>query len=155
MKQTNTTILEATSDKSAFQDLPTAGRHYDALVGQRIKELRKIKKLTQKDIANVLGVSFQQVQKYEKGVDRISFQRIYDLAQYMRVSLESFLTLYEQQTQNGGLSDNSQAPLTPENDSFSQKETDELLSIYYSLDNPKLRKDLLKFIKSMAQSLQE
>lgn len=127
---------------------------YDLLVGQRIKQLRKIKKLTQKDVANALGVSFQQVQKYEKGIDRISFQRIYTLSKYMQIEIQGFLTLFEQAT-NAGLSDNSQAHLQAGNDSFSQKETDELLQIYYSLEDPNLRKDLLKFIKSMALSLKE
>lgn len=126
---------------------------YDQLVGERIKQLRKIKKLTQKDIANALGVSFQQVQKYEKGIDRISFQRIYTLSQYMQVEIQSFLALFEQA--KAGLSDNTQAHLKAGNDSFSQKETDELLQIYYSLEDPNLRKNLLKFIRSMAISLKE
>lgn len=128
--------------------------HYDKLVGERIKQLRKIKKLTQKDIAKALGVSFQQVQKYEKGIDRISFQRIYTLSQYMQVEISSFLALFEK-AQATGLSDNNQAHLKAGNDSFSQKETDELLQIYYSLEDPDLRKNLLKFIKSMALNLKE
>jgi transcriptional regulator with XRE-family HTH domain len=125
---------------------------YDFLVGQRIKELRKSKNLTQKDIAKALGVSFQQVQKYEKGIDRISFQRIYDLANYMQVNIHSFLTLFEK-THNIGLSDNKQTQLKADGHNFTQKEIDELLrNIYYSLDDPNLRKDLLKFIEYMVQN---
>lgn len=126
---------------------------YDLLVGQRIKQLRKIKKLTQKDVANALGVSFQQVQKYEKGIDRISFQRIYTLSQYMQVEIPEFLTLFKQA--NAGLWDNTQAHLKAGNDSGSQKETEELLQIYYSLPNLDIRKNLLEFIKSMVENLKK
>ena len=69
---------------------------YNVLIGQHIKKLRKSKKLTQKDIANVLGVTFQQVQKYERGQDRISFKGLYDLTQYMGVEMQSFIELFEQ-----------------------------------------------------------
>ena len=125
---------------------------YDFLVGQRIKELRKAKKLTQKDLAQALGVSFQQIQKYEKGIDRISFQRIYDLAKYMQVGIHSFLTLFEE-TNNIGLYDNEQTQLTAPNNSFTQEEIDGLLrDIYYSLDDAHLRKDLLRFMEYMAQN---
>ena len=53
----------------------TKGRaqEIDQFIGQQIKRFRKIKRLTQNDLAEKLGVSFQQIQKYENGKNRISF----------------------------------------------------------------------------------
>jgi len=127
-------------------------KSYDLLIGQRIKELRKLKGLTQKDLANALGVSFQQIQKYEKGIDRISFQRAYDLSQYMKVEIESFLQLFEE-SNSAGLSDNKQKYLSAENDSVSQKEIDQLLKAYYSIHDIDSRKKILGLVESMAETL--
>lgn len=127
----------------------------DQLIGERLKEVRKKKNLTQEDVAEKLGVSFQQIQKYENGKNRISFSRLYELSIFMKEPLESFVSGIRQQ--NTGLADSSaQSTLSPSTaDSISQKETDKLLKIYYSLEDPQLRKNLLKFIKTMAKNLKE
>ncbi len=144
-----TTIDYQLNDKKKGQ-----AQEIDQLIGGRLKEIRKKKNLTQEDIADKLGVSFQQIQKYENGKNRISFSRLYELSSFMKEPLESFVTGIKQE--NLGMSDNSQSPLDPSyNDSISQKETDELLKIYYSLEDPQLRKNLLKFIKTMAENLKE
>lgn len=122
----------------------------DQLIGARIKEIRKLKKLTQEDAAKKLGVSFQQIQKYENGKNRISFSNLYELSNFMNVPLESFVSDIH------GASDHDYPPLSEsQKGSATQKETDELLKIYYSLEDPSLRKNLLKFIKSMAANLKE
>lgn len=125
----------------------------DLLIGERLKELRKIKNLTQEDVAEKLGVSFQQIQKYENGKNRISFSKLYELSNFMKIPMESFVANLDG-SQNKGLSDNNQSNyMAAQNDSISQKETDDLLKIYYSIEDPLLRKNLLKFIKTMAENL--
>ena len=115
----------------------------DCSIGQRLKELRKAHSMTQKDVANALGISSQQVQKYEKGQDRISFGRISELSKFMGVPIENF-------TASSGFSDNEQTALAPAaNSSLSIKEQQEILGIFELFSTDK-RKDVIKFMRAMA-----
>lgn len=55
----------------------------DLQVGQRMARLRQVRGMSQTGLADSLGISFQQVQKYEKGTNRISASRLYDMAQVL------------------------------------------------------------------------
>jgi len=57
----------------------------DIHVGQRLKHLRVLRGLTQTDVAEGLGISFQQVQKYELGRNRISASKLYELGRILAV----------------------------------------------------------------------
>lgn len=67
---------------------PTA---IDAEVGARIKLARKQAKLSQSDLGRVLGVTYQQVQKYENGTDRIAVSRLVQIARFLDISAASLL----------------------------------------------------------------
>lgn len=58
----------------------------DLHVGQKMKTLRILRGLSQTDVANGLGISFQQVQKYELGRNRVSASRLYDIARILVVT---------------------------------------------------------------------
>ncbi|MCX7568254.1 helix-turn-helix transcriptional regulator [Sulfitobacter sp. F26169L] len=58
----------------------------DTYVGHRLKLLRKRCNFSQTDLGNKLGISFQQVQKYETGSNRISASRLFELAQFLNVT---------------------------------------------------------------------
>lgn len=62
----------------------------DIFVGQRIKLLRKLHQISQTDLGNELGLSFQQIQKYETGVNRISASRLFELASFFSVTPDYF-----------------------------------------------------------------
>jgi len=62
----------------------------DVYVGKRVRARRGVLGLTQGTLAAELGLTFQQVQKYEKGVNRISASRLHDLARVLRVPIEFF-----------------------------------------------------------------
>lgn len=57
----------------------------DIHVGQRLKQLRKVRGLSQTDLGNKLELSFQQIQKYETGSNRISASRLFELGQALNV----------------------------------------------------------------------
>lgn len=63
----------------------------DMFIGRRIRELRKDAGLSQGGIAEILGITFQQVQKYENGTNRISAARLYKLASRLDVPITEFL----------------------------------------------------------------
>ena len=62
-------------------------KRVDYHVGERIRERRTVMGLTQENLANVLQISYQQVQKYETGANRISAGRLYELAQILKVDV--------------------------------------------------------------------
>jgi transcriptional regulator with XRE-family HTH domain len=62
----------------------------DAYVGVRIRERRRVLGLSQSDLASALGVTFQQVQKYENGKNRISASKLYETARALRTSVAYF-----------------------------------------------------------------
>lgn len=62
----------------------------DIHVGKALKSLRVLRGLTQTDVANDLGISFQQVQKYELGRNRISASKLFDAAHLLQVEVGYF-----------------------------------------------------------------
>ncbi|HTV28356.1 MAG TPA: helix-turn-helix transcriptional regulator [Xanthobacteraceae bacterium] len=65
-------------------------REVDVHVGNRVRVLRNLRKMTQEALAHQLGITFQQVQKYEKGSNRISAGRLQHLADILKVPITSF-----------------------------------------------------------------
>ena len=62
----------------------------DKHVGHKFKQARLLRRLSQADVANEAGVSFQQVQKFESGANRISASRLFEFSQILRVSPDFF-----------------------------------------------------------------
>jgi transcriptional regulator with XRE-family HTH domain len=62
----------------------------DIYVGERLKKRRKLLGLTQTELADMLGLSFQQIVKYEKATNRISASRLVDLSNVLEVSISYF-----------------------------------------------------------------
>ncbi|WP_375791153.1 helix-turn-helix domain-containing protein [Bradyrhizobium sp. vgs-9] len=63
----------------------------DALIGQRLRARRLEKKVSQAELGTELGVSFQQIQKYEKGVNRIGASRLVEIAEALETTVDYFI----------------------------------------------------------------
>lgn len=74
----------------------------DLHVGMRLRLRRRELKITQTDLARQLGISFQQVQKYERGMNRLSASRLYEIAGLLRVGVGYFFEEFEGLATNGG-----------------------------------------------------
>ena len=61
----------------------------DVLVGRNIRILRKQRRMSQTDLANKIGVTFQQVQKYENGTNRIASGRLFQIAKLLDVPVQA------------------------------------------------------------------
>ena len=72
----------------------------DVRVGKRIKELRLLREMTQRELGEQIGVRFQQVQKYETGINRVSASRLFVIAKALHVGVEE---LFEGWLKNGGI----------------------------------------------------
>jgi transcriptional regulator with XRE-family HTH domain len=68
---------------------PRSANAIDEYIAARIRERRLALNMTQAQFGKKLGISFQQVQKYEKGVNRVSAARLFDICKTLNVSLSS------------------------------------------------------------------
>jgi len=124
----------------------------DVHVGQRLRVRRSLLGMSQEKLAEAVGLTFQQVQKYERGVNRISAGRLFQFSKILDVPIAYF---YDQIGSDKnqpalGMSDNDQESFGGgEEDIMQRKETIDLVRAYYSVDDPAKRKEMLRFIKTM------
>ena len=114
----------------------------DLHVGKRLRRRRRLLGLTQQQLAESVGIRFQQIQKYECGANRVSASRLFELAEALDVPVQYF---YE------GLSQRDEAANEGSQlaaDVLSQKETVDLIRAYYRLGE-RPRKRLLELAKSL------
>jgi transcriptional regulator with XRE-family HTH domain len=109
---------------------------FDALVGKNLFAVRSVRGVSQKQLAEAIGVSFQQVQKYEKGVNRISAVRLYKASKYLKADLLQF---FEEKGQKSN-SDNVDF-LTLD------KQTLEMVRAFEKINDKKLRRNFLNIFK--------
>lgn len=67
-----------------------AKKSINAVIGEKIKELRKDNGMSQMKLANALGISYQQVQKYEKATGSIAVDRLEQIAKAFKISITEF-----------------------------------------------------------------
>jgi DNA-binding XRE family transcriptional regulator len=78
--------MKKTKRKSAP---PRSANAIDEFIGARMRERRHALNISQADLGKKLSVSFQQIQKYEKGINRVSAARLFDICKALNVSLSS------------------------------------------------------------------
>jgi len=82
------TTLGSPAEKS--EDVISRASETDRYVGVKIRERRVMLGLSQQQMAKLIGVTYQQAHKYERGINRISAGRLYDIAQVLRVPVGYF-----------------------------------------------------------------
>ncbi len=132
----------------------------DVFVGQKLRSRRNLIGITQESLAEAAGITFQQVQKYEKGRNRLSASRLFQFSRVLDVPVsyffEGFAASDSQIGIQGGFADNDQDAFVGEvdehEDILHRKETVELIRTYYGINDEKLRRDFLKMLKQMAKN---
>lgn len=128
----------------------------DVHVGARVRLRRTLLGISQVGLAEAIGLTFQQVQKYEKGLNHVSSSRLYELAEMLDVSIPYFFD-----EMSGGVSAQTPSALMkakqrPENeqeaDPLARRETLELVRAYYRIPDPVVRKRLGDLVKAVARS---
>ena len=128
----------------------------DVYVGSRLKVRRSLMGLSQEKLAEAIGLTFQQVQKYECGMNRISAGRLYQLAEILGVPVAYFFEqMIGAKNQNlaPGFADNKQEDFA--SDLMQNKETLDLVRAYYAIHDPQIRKTIYRFVKSMSDRMGE
>lgn len=73
----------------------------DKKIGQKIREIRKALKMSQEELAGAVGVTFQQIQKYERGSNRVSGSMMFLMARVLQVKVERFFEDIAEQPPEG------------------------------------------------------
>jgi transcriptional regulator with XRE-family HTH domain len=128
----------------------------DIYVGARLRQRRTLLGMSQGKLGDSVGLTFQQIQKYERGANRIGASRLYDLSQVLDVSIAYFFEgMPDEITQNRYkevtahlISDVSAF----ETDDMTRRETLELVRNYYKVPNKVVRKRLFDLAKVLAKT---
>ena len=102
----------------------------DVYVGQRVRQRRWVAGMTQQQLGNMVGIKFQQIQKYETGMNRISASRLWDIASALAVPVAFFFD---------DLKDHLARPGEPRGDILNEKEAQELVRFYCSIPETQRR----------------
>jgi transcriptional regulator with XRE-family HTH domain len=124
----------------------------DVHVGARLRQRRTLLGMTQTNLGDAIGVSFQQMQKYENGANRISASRLFDLSRILDVPIQFFFddmpaaVAASSPAQGGG---RTKKPPRYEPDPMATRETLELVRGYYKIRDPQIRKRLFELTKTL------
>ncbi len=125
----------------------------DAHVGNRLWERRSLLGMSQMQLAEHVGVSFQQVQIYEKGFSRIASSRLFQLSQILDVPVSYFFEGIPTTVFAGATSDAPVAETPPSDpDILLKRETLKLVRAYYRIKDEKLRRRLRSLVREVAGS---
>ena len=108
--------------------------HVDIHVGKSVRTRRRQMDMTQKDLADLLGISFQQVQKYERGTNRIGASRLWQISKILDIHVRYFFEGLEAHTQ--------------ETDDSSKSEADEIVRLINAIQNDDVKNQVLNLIKA-------
>lgn len=125
----------------------------DVYVGSRVRLRRTMLGMSQEKLGELLGLTFQQVQKYERGTNRVSASRLYDLARVLQVPVSHFF-----EGMPGRVAKASPAlaqglredPVVFQREGFDGRQAMELMRAFNRISQPKVRKRLFELTKALA-----
>ncbi len=130
------------SQGTATADRRKRSRVLDAEVGQSIRLHRKNAKMTLQGLADRLGIAYQQVQKYETGVNRVGAGRLMEIAEILNIPVASFFEVSHGRPE--GSDGNSQDP-------EAALQGRQLMVSFTRIKDPQKRRAALAYIRSLAE----
>ena len=133
----------------------------DVHVGARIRLRRTLMGMSQERLGDALGLTFQQVQKYERGINRVGASRLFDLSRILDVPISFFYdNMDPAQASSGsagfggvqGFAEGQDSYGSGTDENMSKRETLELVRAYYRIADPMVRKRVFELIKSMGST---
>jgi transcriptional regulator with XRE-family HTH domain len=125
----------------------------DAHVGSRIRMRRQLIGMSQERLGELLGITFQQVQKYEKGANAISASRLYEFATFMRVPVAHFFEGLDQQAESAaapGFSETAKESFEHQKAPVSDRESLEMMKAFKRIREQAMRKRLADLVRAIA-----
>jgi transcriptional regulator with XRE-family HTH domain len=121
----------------------------DAQVGNRVRIRRMLIGMSQEKLGDLLGLTFQQVQKYEKGVNRIGAGRLYEISRILGVPIDFFYEGVASVPEPAGFAESRGAP--PVMEFVSSGEGLQLSLAFMKIKDSKVRRRVLDLVKSLAE----
>jgi transcriptional regulator with XRE-family HTH domain len=116
----------------------------DCVVGNRIRARRMEQRVSQQELGKALGLSFQQVQKYENGTNRVSVGRLQEIADFLKADVPFFMT---------GLGGNGKQPIvSPFARFLATKEGAEIIEAMLKIDKPALRRTVIDIARQLGRN---
>lgn len=120
----------------------------DAHVGSRVRLRRTLLGMSQEKLGNAVGLTFQQIQKYERGLNRIGSSRLYQFSKVLDVPVSYF---FDEMPGNMGSQPSlaGQVETAAHDENMSRRETLELVRAYYKIDDRNTRRRIYELIKAV------
>ncbi len=125
----------------------------DVHVGQRVAERRRLLNLSRSDLANHVGYSYQQIQKYETGANRVSASVLYEFSQALGVPVCFFFEGFPTKASNRGRRKKTRTPTGFASDPMSKPDVIKLVRAFDRITDPEARKNLLKMVRAFSNAL--
>jgi transcriptional regulator with XRE-family HTH domain len=119
----------------------------DIALGSRIRLRRRELGFSQEQLAHEVGITFQQVQKYEHGTNRVSFSRLVEIARALRCGVMDIVGDLDQH--------HSPSPFSRHVATLNEPGASELLEAYSSIQSPKHRRAILNLARQLAEGKAE
>lgn len=124
----------------------------DVHVGSRVRLRRTLLGMSQEKLGEAIGLTFQQVQKYERGANRIGASRLYDLSRVLDVPVSFFFDDINPEVVAAAVDPGEAAAQRYESDPMMRRETLELVRAYYRIPDAQLRRRLFDLTKAIANA---
>lgn len=125
----------------------------DVHVGGRIRQRRTLLGMSQGKLGDAIGLTFQQVQKYERGANRVGASRLYDLSRVLEVPVSFFFDEMSPMVARQSPRQRSAPAPAPTRavakDPLAKRETLELVRAYYRISDPRVRKRVFELTKAL------
>jgi transcriptional regulator with XRE-family HTH domain len=109
--------------------------------------------LSQERLAKSIGITFQQIQKYERGTNRIVASRLHDLARVLDVPVGYFFSDMDEGTLKQSNATARDEAVAFSHDLMAERETLDLVRSYYNISDPRIRKRLFDLVKSVSKAM--
>jgi len=120
-------------------------------VGRRLKERRSFFNMSQKELGSLLGLTYQQIQKYENGKNKINLENLYKISKVLDVSIDYFFNGYS--ANNNYIADkNSIDYESYESNKIIIKEIATLIRAFQNIKNPKIRLKIIELVKTVSHN---
>ena len=131
-------------------EAPRSPNPVDLHVGGRVRMRRKMLGISQERLADALGLTFQQVQKYERGANRISASKLYEIARFLSAPIAYFFEGLTDPTEAGG-ADNDHASEQFVHDFLMTSEGLELAAAFPKIRRSRLRRRVLDLVRALSE----
>jgi transcriptional regulator with XRE-family HTH domain len=122
----------------------------DVHVGSRVRLRRTLLGMSQEKLGDAVGLTFQQIQKYERGANRIGSSRLYQFSQVLDVPVSFFFDDMPPEVAGGRRVSGDGGEPPERTDQFTKRETLELVRAYYRIGEPAIRKRVFDLVKAIA-----